>query len=317
MKNFLLLNIYKFLLLFCLFVITLLAYLFQDVILANTGKFVSNTETLNLNKQLLNIKLLNPSIVYPNIAIIQLGNKKPGDKEYEVYAESRKNKKDYANKHNYTVFADEPSDSSRHVYWYKFISIQKAFNITRPDDWIWLVDSDTIVTNMNIEINRLAYHATKLNYHIILTKSCGDINGGSILYRNSPLTLNFVRDAWNTMGKEVDIHDEWRDQRAVIVTSAKSAYKDSILFVPVNCMNSLPLETIHKYPKQCGNQTEWKIGDFLIHFAGNHDEKLYFEYVKKANEMNNNFGVLKDFNTENWLDYINRWRQEKNLTLIF
>ena len=323
MKNLIFLNLYKFLLVLCITILTFLAYVFQDAILSKTNKFMPKFQSLNLNQNLLNIPIdiskTSPSINYPNIAIIQLSNKKQGDHEYHVYAESRRNKKEYADKHNYTVFVDEPTDFSRHVYWYKFISIQKAFNITRPDDWVWLVDSDTIITNMNIELNRLPHYATKLNYHIILTRSCSDINGGSILYRNSPLALNFVRDAWNTMGKEVDISDEWRDQRAVIVTSKKPAYKDAILFVPVNCMNSIPLSTIQKYPKQCANQTEWREGDFLVHFAGNHNEKLFFEYVEKGKALNdkNNSQVLKEFNTKNWLNYINEWRKEKNLTLLF
>jgi len=328
MNNFFLLNAYKFLLLICIAFIIAVAYFYQDligIVATSTSKLIpifQNSQMTSLQSDMSEGKVLAQTKATPlsnSITIIQLTNKKETDNEYHVYAESRRNKHVYASLHNYTVFVDEPPKDTggRHVYWYKFISIQKAFNITRADDWVWLVDSDTIITNMNIELNRLTHYAAKLNYHIILTRSCGDINGGSILYRNSALSLSFVRDAWNSMGKEVDVSDEWRDQRAVIVQSRKDAYKNSIMYVPVNCMNSIPVETIKKYPVPCANQTEWRVGDFLVHFAGNHDEKLFFQFVNKSNAINSNRDDLREFNTENWLNFINDWRRNNNFSVLF
>ena len=254
------------------------------------------------------------SLIYTNIIIVQLTNKKAGESEYNVYAESIKNKKAYANKHNFTIFIYETLNHTTHIYWQKFISIQKAFNLSQPNDWIWMVDTDTYITNMNIELNHLTAYATQHDYHIILNRDCNNINGGAILYRNSALMHKFVRDAWNTMGKEVALNDPWLDQRAVIVLANRTEYKEFILWVPQVSLNSYPHQT------QCHVERAWRPGDFLIHFAGNHNENLYFKYVNEANTFNrekNTSETLNGFNTRNWLNYINEWRRGVNMTRLF
>ena len=243
------------------------------------------------------------SISYNNIVIIQLTNQK----QNKVYAESIRNKEIYAKKQNYTVFVDEPG-SERHPVWYKCISILKAINKTQPNDWIWMVDSDTYITNMNIELNRLTSYATQHNYHMIINKDCSNINAGYILFRNSHLSIQFINDVWNSLGKEVDVKDEWREQRGIIILANRTEYRDYILWVPQTSLNSYPKETT------CQLDREWRVGDFLIHFAGNRNEALFFQYVDKAKKISNN--DLKQFNTANWLKFINEWRKKNNFTLL-
>jgi len=245
-----------------------------------------------------------PSLIYNNIVIIQLTN----DKRNKVYAESIRNKQIYSSMHNYTLFVDEPG-KERHAVWYKCISVLKAFNQTKADDWVWMLDSDTIITNMNIELHRLISYANQKNFHIIISKDCNNINAGSILYRNSQLSVNFVQDVWNSLGKEVVPKDEWREQRGTIIMAERPAYKEHILYVPQNSINSYPNET------KCQIDREWRVGDFVIHFAGNHNERLFFKYVDISNRITKD--NLKLFNTDNWLNYVNGWRIKNNFTSIF
>jgi hypothetical protein len=303
-------NVYTFLLFIAIGFILGIGYYFQIAISFRYIYFNNQNLTTNSN----DIKVKDDQTYNHNLTIILLTNKKPNMKEYEVHAESIRHKEIYAKKHNYNLFVDAPGPE-RHPVWYKCISILKAFNKSQPNDWVWMIDADTIVTNMNIQLKRLTQYANKHNYHMIINKSCGAINAGSILFRNSQLSIKFINHVWNSLGKEVGVNDEWREQRAIIVLSEKEAYRDTIMWVPVNCVNSMPIETIQMYRAQCANQTEWRVGDFLVHFAGNHNEKLFFEYVSRANNFTNN--DLKSYDTDKWLKFINNWRKENNFSLLF
>ena len=127
--------------------------------------------------------------VYSNIALIQMISQERN----KVYDESIKNKQKYALKQNYTFFFYKThSETGRHPVWSKCLAILKTFKMTRLNDWSWMLDADTIITNFNIKLNHLTYHANRLGYHMIVTRDCNDLNAGSILFRNSQVNIFLV-----------------------------------------------------------------------------------------------------------------------------
>ena len=61
--------------------------------------------------------------------------------------------------------------------WYKLQSVLKAFN-DQKNEWVWMLDCDTIITNLDIKIDQLTSLASHNGFHIILTYDCADLNTG-------------------------------------------------------------------------------------------------------------------------------------------
>ena len=92
-----------------------------------------------------------------------------------------------------------------------------------------------------------------------------------MLFRNSNLSIQFINDVWNSLGKEVDVNDEWREQRGIIILANRTEYKDYILWVPQTSLNSYPKET------GCQLDKEWRniiplIGSMVNKNKQPHDE---------------------------------------------
>ncbi len=73
-----------------------------------------------------------------------------------------------------------------------------------------------------------------------------------------------------------------------------------------------------RYPIEntCQKERSWQIGDFLIHFAGMHNEQLFFKYVDLASKIKNE-NLAASFTTKKWLEEINDWQSKYyNLSLF-
>jgi mannan polymerase II complex MNN10 subunit len=130
------------------------------------------------------------------LAIIQMSNQQKNEK----VAQSIVNKQEYSLKHNYALFIEQPEDSKRHPKWLKLKSVLKVFTKTNLNDWVWMLDTDTIITNLNIKLDQLVTIANNLNYHMIMSFDCQNINTGSVLFRNSNISINFINQVWETYG---------------------------------------------------------------------------------------------------------------------
>ncbi len=130
------------------------------------------------------------------LAIIQMSDQQKNEK----VAQSILNKQEYSLKHNYPLFIEQPEDSKRHPKWLKLKSVLKVFTKTNLNDWVWMLDTDTIITNLNIKLDQLINIANDLNYHMIMSFDCQNINTGSVLFRNSNISINFIHQVWETYG---------------------------------------------------------------------------------------------------------------------
>ena len=59
---------------------------------------------------------------------------------------------DYAKLHNYDFIIDLEANNQRGLMWHKFDMVQRVINGSQHD-WVWWIDFDTLVMNMNIKVS--------------------------------------------------------------------------------------------------------------------------------------------------------------------
>ncbi|KAL7750878.1 hypothetical protein RI367_003839 [Sorochytrium milnesiophthora] len=210
-------------------------------------------------------------------------------------------KQAYVAKHGYTFLADPPSVPHRPVVWSKFASAAHAFD--EGYEWVWLLDLDTVITNHEVQLHRLAqYVGAASNYSLIIAKDCNEFNAGSFLLRNNQWSRDFLAIALDTYGKEVPVDHPFQEQMAIIhLYHHNETIKAQTLLAPQWAINS--------YEGDCvTDKRRWQIGDFVVHFAGYprdqayHD--IYFRFLYRAQAA---AAVLEGFDTETWLKVIRSW----------
>ncbi len=241
-----------------------------------------------------------------SLAIVQVSN----NKNSPINIKFINNKINYTNLHNYGYLIENPQ-TGRLPTWNKLKATLKAFQ--NDYKWVWQLDIDTIIMNHNIEVHVLANYAEINNYHVIFNKDCNGINAGSIFFRNSNFTINFINTLWNMYGKEISTTDEWNEQRAMIYLMDKNKnnkeFLRNILFVPQTSINSYPNENIW-----CTQGNFLTKGDLIIHFAGMHRDELYTKYFDLCQQF---YNKVDKFNTSMWIESINNWNKDNfNITLF-
>ncbi len=241
-----------------------------------------------------------------SLAIVQVST----NTRDQINSKFIRNKINYTKLHNYGYFIENLKiDLKRSPSWYKLKATLNAFKSKYT--WIWYLDMDTIITNHNIEVDLLTYYAEINGYHVILNKDCNGINAGSILFRKSKFSINFLNTLWNMYGKEINSTDNWNEQRAIIYLMEKNKnnkrFLSNILFVPQKSINSYPTENI-----LCKHEGFWSTSDLIIHFAGLHNEELFIKYFDLSQKFKKD---LNKFYSSLWIDLINKWCK-KNLNLI-
>jgi hypothetical protein len=280
--------------------------LFSFVIVYLTIYFsISPFKIKNVNEK--NLPRIKISKNEKTLAIVQVSN----NRNSHISNRFINNKENYTKFHNYGYFVENPEDPSRLPTWNKLKATLKAFQ--NDYKWVWQLDIDTIIMNHNIEVHVLANYAEINNYHVIFNKDCNGINAGSIFFRNSNFTINFINTLWNMYGKEISTTDEWNEQRAMMYLMDKNKnnkeFLRNILFVPQTSINSYPNENIW-----CTQGNFLTKGDLIIHFAGMHRDELYTKYFDLCQQF---YNKVDKFNTSMWIESINNWNKDNfNITLL-
>ncbi|PIN20443.1 Subunit of Golgi mannosyltransferase complex [Handroanthus impetiginosus] len=132
-----------------------------------------------------------------------------------------KNKVDYSRRHGIDVFYNnvlfEPKMFS---FWAKTPTV-KAVMLAHPEvEWVWWVDSDAVLTDMDFELplDRYKAHNFVINGWpnlIYQKKSWTSINAGVFLIRNCQWSMDFM-DVWASMGPQSPDYDKWGEiQRSI------------------------------------------------------------------------------------------------------
>lgn len=125
-----------------------------------------------------------------------------------------KNKVDYCRRHGIEIFYNnvlfQPKMFS---FWAKTPTVKAAMLAHPEAEWIWWVDSDAALTDMDFKLPLDRYKAHNLVIHgwpklISEKKSWTSINAGVFLIRNCQWAMDFM-DVWASMGPQAPGYDKW------------------------------------------------------------------------------------------------------------
>ena len=99
----------------------------------------------------------------------------------------------------------------------------------------------------------------------MMTKDCNGLNAGSIIWKNSPWSHNFLKQVYDLHNSTtIDQIDTWWEQAAILhLLDTDANVSSHITALPARSMNAWP-NTSTRY---CDNQT-YQDGDFVVHFPG-------------------------------------------------
>ncbi|CAL5369358.1 unnamed protein product [Camellia sinensis] len=125
-----------------------------------------------------------------------------------------KNKVDYCRIHGYDVFYNNAfMHPKMPSYWAK-IPIVRATMLAHPEvEWIWWVDSDAVITDMDFKLPLERYKAHNLVVEgwpdlIYKYRSWIGVNAGVFLIRNCQWSMDFM-EAWASMGPQTPNYKKW------------------------------------------------------------------------------------------------------------
>ncbi|TKW41329.1 hypothetical protein SEVIR_1G307100v4 [Setaria viridis] len=137
-----------------------------------------------------------------------------------------KNKADYCRLHGvqllYNTALLRPSMDR---YWAKIPAIRAAMVAHPEAEWVWWVDSDAVLTDMDFRLPLRRYRRHNLVVHgwpslVFEARSWTSLNAGVFLIRNCQWSLDFM-DAWAAMGPDSPDYRRWG-------TVLKSTFKDKV-----------------------------------------------------------------------------------------
>lgn len=160
---------------------------------------------------------LHPSFVAANRVLLLTGSQpSPCESVIGDYFLLRlfKNKVDYSRIHGYDIFYNNAFLHPKlDQHWAKPAAIRAAMLAHPEAEWIWWVDVDAVITNMEFTIPLEKYK----NHNIVLDglpdeifgkRSWLGINSGVVLFRNCQWTMEFL-NAWAAMGPITPDSDSW------------------------------------------------------------------------------------------------------------
>jgi hypothetical protein len=98
---------------------------------------------------------------------------------------------DYCVYQNYELIIKEFHSTERPTSWYKIPEIIQC--LKNGSDFVLWIDADAIIVNKNIRIESFIENGKDFYF----ANNYIGINCGVMLFRNSPLILNFLADIWN------------------------------------------------------------------------------------------------------------------------
>ncbi|PWA55684.1 Galactosyl transferase [Artemisia annua] len=125
-----------------------------------------------------------------------------------------RNKVDYCRIHGYDIFYNNVKlDPNMPGGWGKLPAV-RATMVAHPEaEWIWWLDEDTVITDMEYKIPFLQYEGYNFVLHgwpieVYEKKSWLGLNDGSFLIRNCQWSLDLL-DMWADMGPRSPNFDKW------------------------------------------------------------------------------------------------------------
>ena len=199
------------------------------------------------------------------------------------------NRMAYAAKHNYALInASELIDVQRPPAWSKILAVQDA--MTTGCDWVFWMDADALIMNSEIRLEEILPSNPDAN--LVITQDVNGFNAGMWLMRNSPWSIDFLREWWSMthyIRKAGGTLSGDNDALRVILREKEDV--DAHVYIPPQCaFNSYAWNPrVRMWWRYRWDKNKiitnglFKDGDFAVHFAGI-DDKMYYiqEFSQRA-----------------------------------
>ncbi len=173
----------------------------------------------------------------------------------------------YANKHGYTYIQGDESfwDRERPISWSKIPFLLKQLETIPEGDIVWLSDADVFITNPTYKLETHVLPLLPAEKDMLMTfDSCGHVNAGNILMRNTP----WLRDFWKRVYQQTDcIYHIWWENAGILKLMETNSSDAEKIQITHEC------KRFNAYLMGLPNAPLWEPGDFLVHFAGVYDSK--------------------------------------------
>jgi hypothetical protein len=183
-------------------------------------------------------------------------------------------KKIYCDKHGYEYIlgGEEFWDRERPIPWSKIPFLLDVMKKSVDGELIFMSDADVYITNMDTKIEETIAPLLPDGKDLLMTiDSCGHINDGNILIRNTA----WSRDFWSRVYDQTDLmYHPWWENAAVI----KLLELNRSDFAKTEITNQCRL--FNAYIQGIPNAPLWQPGDFLVHFAGIYDVDKMNKYIE-------------------------------------
>lgn len=187
-------------------------------------------------------------------------------------------KKDYCEVHDYEfILGDEKFwDREKPIPWSKIPFLLHVLNNSKDGEFIFLSDADVYITNLEFDIEESIVSLMLDTKDLFMTlDSCGHINDGNILIRNS----EWSRDFWKRVYEQTDLlyHPWWENAAVIKLLETNKSDLDKTQ-ITSNC------RLFNAYIQGLEGMPLWEPGDFLVHFAGIYDVKRMNHFIQQIDE---------------------------------
>ena len=181
----------------------------------------------------------------------------------------------YAHKHGYTYIQgnEEFWDRNRPISWSKVPFLLSWLEKLPEGEIVWLSDADVLITNPELPFEQHVLPLFPSNKDMLMTfDSCGHVNAGNIVMRNSP----WLRDFWKRVYEQTEcIYHIWWENAGILKLIEKNE----------SDRNKIEITKEHKrfnaYLMGLPGQPLWEPGDLLVHFAGIYTPEKMRELIEE------------------------------------
>ncbi|KAG0376017.1 hypothetical protein BGX24_008387 [Mortierella sp. AD032] len=176
-------------------------------------------------------------------------------REYIAHHQGR-----YTLRDNFTSYFEDVVSEGYSPAWAK-IKILKDELDRDENDWIFWVDTDALITNMDISLERFL----DTRYSLVITQDHNYLNAGVFLLRVNDWSRNFVRELHSRM----DTYSNEQDWMINLLEDPSYESERHVKYLPQCSFNSYwHLKALHRM---------YRPGDFMIHWAGHNYDTISFE----------------------------------------
>lgn len=162
-------------------------------------------------------------------------------------------------------------DTSRYPTWSKIIALLSLFPAY---DWIWMVDLDTIIMDMNFNKDSEVSPSLDLiedfldpRYDALFGVDTNGLNSGSVFFKTSVWNMVMLVHAWRL--------DDVGERMGSKLTDNAAFHEIYRHYAALNRAKLVPNGLFNSYPEEAGGNG-YQEGDFLIHLAGVKDKGAVF-----------------------------------------